>query len=125
MNHIIFAGLPQHVQSLSVSRIPLKRSKNQNYDKLLSNACFITGAKKSDLLNDSRLRDVISAKRLYFHYLRQYTDISLKAAANTLGLDHTTVLYHVKTAKNYIDIKDPEYTSLFNSYKEINSGLLV
>ena len=124
MNPYIYSILPKHIQNLSVNNIPVTRSKVQNFDKLITNACSVAGANKTHFLNGKRYSEVINAKRLYCHYLRRYTTMTLHEVARTLGLDHATILHHARTGKDWLDVKDVEYTKQFNEYKSVNSGLL-
>ena len=58
-------------------------------------------------ITKSRKREIVYAKRFYAALAKESTGYSLDAIGRQLGLDHATILHHVRTHQN-----------LFDTYKE-------
>lgn len=121
----LFAGLPQHIQEVHNGGGRIKNFKREMVSVLIQNACNLTGCHYEDLLSGRRLAEIVKAKRLFCHFMREYTNNSLEKIAGYLDMNHATVLHHVRTCKDYIDIKDEEYLYLTKEYKKMNSNIMV
>lgn len=125
MNHIIFAGLPQHVQRHVYKSTSGLKSKDNAFKVLLDNACRLVGVESKDVLSGSRVADCVKARRLYCHYLRNNTNMSLTAIGKMLNLKHDTVHYYHRTCSEWLEFKDEEYIKLVTDYKLINKDMFV
>ena len=52
--------------------------------------------------NKSRKREVVDARKIYCHLAKQLNIYSLKEIGEPLGLEHATVIYHIKECNNLI-----------------------
>jgi chromosomal replication initiation ATPase DnaA len=124
MNPMIFAGLPEHIKKQSAKPFIFRNLKIEQLNRVLANACSLVGCEYSDLLTGGRKQEIITAKRLFCHYLRTYTNMTLTAIGRYLGLDHATVLHHQRTLTGYLDFNDEESIKLHSEYRSMNAETL-
>jgi chromosomal replication initiation ATPase DnaA len=124
MNHIIYAGLPEHIKKQAAQPFRFRNLKFEQLNRVLANACSLVGCEYSDLMSGSRKQEVITAKRLFCHYLRTYTNMTLVSIGKYLGLDHVTVMHHARNLNGYLEFNDEESVRLHKQYKDMNSELL-
>lgn len=120
----IFVGLPSNIRRLSLDGHKIENFKEEMVISLLQNACSLTGCNYEDLNNGRRYAEIVKAKRLFCHYLREYTNNSLEKIGSYINGHHSTVLHHIKTCKDFIEIKDQEYLYLTNEYRKINRNIM-
>lgn len=125
INPYLFAGLPEHVREVHNGGGKIKNFKKEMVSVLLQNACNLTGCNYEDLLSGKRLGEIVKAKRIFCHFMREYTNSSLQKIGNYIDVHHATALHHIRTCKDYLDIKDEEYLYLTKQYKKINSNMIV
>ena len=65
-------------------------------------------------MSDSRLRSVVLARQLYCWFARRLTTHRLKEIGEVVNVSHATVIHHLKTAKNHLQVKDPEFMKAYN-----------
>src|SRR5690606_32780550 len=52
-----------------------------------------------------------------------HPDIPLAETGDAMGIDHTSVLYHIKRAKSYLQTKEPLFTKKYETViKTLNNG---
>ena len=71
----------------------------------------------------SRRQDVVAARQLYCYVARQRTKRSFDKIGQLVERDHATVLHHVRTCKNRLDVRDPKTIAIINTmekYMKIN-----
>ena len=69
-------------------------------DKVCSHISIKLGVK--DLKKDSRLRDVIDARRIAYYILREKYNLPYASIGSFFNKDHATVLHSYKSAKDLI-----------------------
>jgi len=78
--------------------------------KILENVKDVTGI---DLLtNKSRNRETVDARKIYCYLAKDLNIYSLKEIGQPIGVDHSTIIYHVRECKNLIEI-DKAFKSKF------------
>jgi len=55
-----------------------------------------------DIKKNTRKRQYVEARGIYFYLTRQYTRMSLSAIGKTMGRDHSTVLYFVRQVPDWL-----------------------
>ena len=83
-------------------------------EHILRMCCNAAGVEREQAVSDSRLREVILARQLYFWFARRLTGYRLKEIGALVGLTHSSVVHHLKTARNYLKQKDREFMKLYN-----------
>jgi hypothetical protein len=91
------------------------------HEQLLSIVSQVTGVGQSEIMSNSRNRQVCAAKQLYAHFLRNKFNLLFKQISNIMKNDHTTVIHSVKVVENMIWIKDEKTLGYIN---EINHCLM-
>lgn len=74
-------------------------------------ASDITGVHEADILSRCRRESAVAPRRVACYVIRQVTGASYKAIGKALGLDHTTVLHHVRQVE--IRMQFDEWTRNF------------
>lgn len=69
-------------------------------DEVCSHISIKLGVK--DLKKDSRLREIIDARRIAYYILREKYSLSYASIGNFFNKDHATVLYNYKSVKDLI-----------------------
>jgi len=60
-----------------------------------------------NILSKNRKKENVEAKRTIAYLLRKYTGLSLKMIGEYIyATDHTTVLHHIKTMEDYLDVDE-------------------
>ncbi len=75
---------------------------------------------KIDITTNTRKRAYIEARAIYYKLLRDYTKYSLHAIGATMEKDHSTVLYFIRKAKDWL-LYDKDFE---NDYKTLNNRLV-
>jgi chromosomal replication initiation ATPase DnaA len=83
-------------------------------EHILRMCCSAVGVKQEQVVGNSRLREVVLARQLYFWFARQLTAYRLKEIGARVNLTHPSVLHHLNVAKGYLKIKDPEFMKLYS-----------
>ena len=55
-----------------------------------------------DIKKNTRKRQYVEARGIYFYLTRYYTRMSLSAIGKTMGRDHSTVLYFVRQVPDWL-----------------------
>ncbi|QDP48347.1 MAG: putative bacterial DnaA helix-turn-helix protein [Prokaryotic dsDNA virus sp.] len=55
-----------------------------------------------DITKDTRKREYVEARAMYFNLARDYTRMSLSVIGKTVYRDHTTVLYFLKQLRDWM-----------------------
>lgn len=72
-----------------------------------------------DITTNTRKREFVEARGMYFYLSRQYTRVSLSSIGKTVKRDHSTVLHFERTVKDWIGF-DPQ---LKKDYEIINERI--
>jgi endonuclease III-like uncharacterized protein len=70
-----------------------------------------------DITKDTRKREYVEARAIYFYLTKQYTRMSLSAIGKTMNRDHSTVLYLIKQVPNWIKY-DTQITGIYNKIND-------
>lgn len=73
--------------------------------QVLLDVCKKTGFKPEDLYLRSRVRELVEARFIYFRRAREVTTASLEEIGDVLGLDHATVLYGIRKAREERELR--------------------
>jgi len=75
-----------------------------NVSKIVDEVCSHISIKLGvkDLKKDSRLREIIDARRIAYYILREKYSLSYASIGNFFNKDHATVLYNYKSVKDLI-----------------------
>ena len=90
-------------------------------DKILENSCVLAGVSTLAVKGKSRKRELKIAQHLYCKYAMSIVNekykfrskYTLREVAKIINIDHSTVLYSVKTANNLIQT-DREVRKIYN-----------
>lgn len=83
-------------------------------EHILRMCCNVAKVERELVVGGSRLREVVLARQLYFWFARRLTNRRLTEIGAMVNMTHSNVVHHLKTAKNLLQIKDPEFTKLHN-----------
>lgn len=96
--------------------------KEYKIDVLADSVSDLNKIDKSIILSKSRLREAVLSRNMMCKFLREEEGLTLKHTGKLLGLDHTTVMYAIRTLNNDIEtnfngLRD-KYHLLLNKMKE-------
>lgn len=83
-------------------------------EHILRMCCNAAGVEREQAVSESRLREVVLARQLYFWFARKLTTYRLKEIGALVNLSHPSVVHHLNVAKDYLRIKDPDFLKLYN-----------
>lgn len=75
---------------------------------------------KIDITTQTRKREIVEARALYFYLARRYTRVSLSSIGKSMGRDHSTVLYFTRKVPDWIRF---DY-EIKKDYEQINERIL-
>lgn len=68
---------------------------------------LIEGRLKVDIIQKTRLRDVVDARRILCYLLRKYSKLSLKNIGPYVNLaDHSGVIHHIRVLEGFLENND-------------------
>lgn len=73
--------------------------------QVLLDVCAKTGFKPDDLCTRSRIRELVEARFIFFRRAREVTTASLAEIGEVLGLDHATVIYGIRKAREERELR--------------------
>lgn len=79
----------------------------------------VTGISKERMLVKTRVRSVVVARQIFFHFTRKYTKLSLTQIGSIFNQDHATVLHGIRQVKSLRDAKDKPFLEIFNQVNNI------
>ena len=93
-------------------------SSNSVHEELFDRAYGViekhNGVTKDMLLSKLRKREFVEARRHFCALIyKDKNNLSLSKIGKALGLDHTTVIHHLNSHNDFMDI-EPDYKSKFN-----------
>lgn len=81
-------------------------------------ACEATKANYAMLHSKTRLHEVVLARFLCYMHLRKTTTWSLSKIGERYGKDHASVNYGLGKCQDWLDIKDTEFTEMYQYFKD-------
>ena len=63
---------------------------------------------------DSRKRDIVYGRAIYFRICKDRTNLSLKKIGETLNKDHASVLHSIKNIFPAFEMYNPKYMEIYN-----------
>ena len=63
---------------------------------------------------NSRKRDIVYGRAIYFRICKDRTNLSLKKIGETLNLDHATVLHSINNIFPAFEMYNPKYMEIYN-----------
>ncbi len=81
---------------------------------ILRMCCNAAGVEPEQALSDSRLREVVLARQLYFWFARRLTTCRLREIGEVVKQSHSSVIHHLNMAKDYLKVKDAEFMKMYN-----------
>jgi chromosomal replication initiator protein len=84
-------------------------------EKVFAAIEIVTGYTKESLiskLSGARKRELVEARQIFCHILREHTDMSLDSIGQLIKRDHATVLYSLKNVSNLIET-DKEFRNKY------------
>lgn len=99
---------------------------DHQYDahQIIDQVILYTGFPLEILKSETRLRNIANARKLIFMFLKHYTKLSFSEIGMTLNRDHTTVIAAIKRGYGWIDVKDKQFTAIYNEMSKILSDRL-
>lgn len=96
--------------------------KEYKVDVLADVVSDINKIDKSIILSKSRLREAVLSRNMMAKFLREEEGLTLQHIGKLLSIDHTTVIYGIKTLNNdiminYVGLRD-KYHILLENMKE-------
>ena len=77
--------------------------------------------KREDIIGRSRLADITKLRSLVLNIVYEKYDLSTPAIGRYFGMDHTSILHHIKNKMNYKGCWSPT-SNLWRDYKEFTSS---
>jgi recombinational DNA repair protein RecR len=87
-----------------------------NLNEIISVVSDVTGI---DITANSRKRNIIYGRVIYYRIARDITSHSLSAIGEPLNKDHATVLWHLQNNFDVIKLYEPKYYNLYLVAKDI------
>lgn len=75
-------------------------------DHQLLRACDVVGVTVEEVKVKRRDRELVLARQLYFYLASLHTSSTYEEIAELVGMDHSSVSYHISKVKEYIDTND-------------------
>ncbi|MBD2175475.1 chromosomal replication initiator protein DnaA [Pseudanabaena sp. FACHB-1998] len=92
--YISISGLPMTVENVAPVLNPPKEPVEVSAEMVLSVVTEMLNIELSDLLGNSRRREISQARQIVMYLMRQHTNLSLPKIGEAVGgKDHTTVMY--------------------------------
>lgn len=77
------------------------------------------GVRQSDVLEGKRTNELVTMRQIVSLFLKKECDFTCTAIAKYLGQDHTTVLYNIKRAEEYLHNNDRLFMKYYNPVKHL------
>lgn len=81
-------------------------SKQKQADNLIARVCLEFNTTVEPLKLRSRKRELVIPRQIAFYLLRTKLDLTLSDIGRMFNRDHATVLYSVRTVKNFLEFDD-------------------
>ena len=97
-----------------------KQQKERNYwafpgmtkpktskDIIIDSVCNRLGVTKDEIMSRRRFKHIVEARQIAMYVIHKRISCTLDEIGRVFnGLDHSTVLYSIKTVSNFIEMKD-------------------
>jgi len=77
-----------------------------NKEIIIDSVCTRMDITKDDLLSKRRYKNIVEARQVAMYVIHKRLSCTLNEIGRVFGLDHSTVLYSIKTITNFIEMKD-------------------
>jgi len=75
----------------------------KKYQPLRDAVCAVYNISQEQLESTNRKSNIVSAKRMFFYFLRRHYYLPYMKIANVFKMNHATVIHHHKTMKGYLE----------------------
>ncbi len=75
----------------------------KKYQPLRDAVCAVYNISQEQLESTNRKSNVVSAKRMFFYFLRRHYFLPYAKISSVFGMNHATVIHHHKTMKGYLE----------------------
>jgi hypothetical protein len=75
----------------------------KKYQPLRDAVCAVYNISQEQLESSSRKSNIVSAKRMFFYFLRRHYYLQYMKIADVFNMNHATVIHHHKTMKGYLE----------------------
>lgn len=92
-------------------------------NNIMANACKLFGVTQTQILSNSRKREIVEARQLLMYYYNRIEGLSLSNTGIKFNKDHATVLHACKKVDDLIQVDKEfknKYEILINGYEEEN-----
>ena len=110
---IIEHYLAKKLQIEIIYQIPYRESYITSLTKAIQSVLNVT---IDDMRSASRRRNIVNARFIFSTILYELTGFSYSHIGQLINRDHATVLYHIKTCRQLIDI-DKYFKNMYNEVK--------
>jgi len=110
---IIEHYLAKKLQIEIIYQIPYRESYITSLTKAIQSVLNVT---IDDMRSASRRRNIVNARFIFSTILYELTGFSYSHIGRIINRDHATVLYHIKTCRQLIDI-DKYFKNMYNEVK--------
>ena len=91
---------------------------------IFSRACLLNKLDSVDIKTRCRKRNFVDAKRMFVHLMYEKdSKFNLMTLKDYMGLDHTTLLFYLRTSRNLYDT-DKTYQQIFELLKDFKQTLI-
>jgi chromosomal replication initiation ATPase DnaA len=101
---------------VEVPKKPMKKVE-ERIDDIILKACNIWGVELSDIKGVCRKTNLVQARYFIFCLLRE-RGMTVKAIGQKLNKDHSTVVYGVQQASNFIQTNFQPFAGIWEEYKK-------
>lgn len=106
--------LAKKLQIEIIYPIPYRESYITSLTKAIQSVLNVT---IDDMRSASRRRNIVNARFIFSKILHDITGFSYSHIGQLINRDHATVLYHIKTCRQLIDI-DKYFKNMYNEVKK-------
>ena len=75
----------------------------KKYQPLRDAVCAVYNITQEQLEGSRRHSNIVSAKRMFFYFLRRHYYLPYMKISDIFGMNHGTVIHHYKTMKGYLE----------------------
>lgn len=95
----------------------------RNRQLVIEAVCHVFEISEEQLCSTRRLREITSARQMYYKVAREHLGMTLKAIGGSLradrkGYDHTTVMHSIRLVNGLISVDDAE---VIHQYEQVMS----
>lgn len=91
----------------------------ERIELIIQSVCDSTGIGLDEIAYKSKKSEIVEARRLAIYFLRRFTELNQLDIAHLVGCkDHTTVIHHLHTIRDFQDIGDPRTMRLINKINQ-------